>query len=106
MYMGIQWGILENPGIYLAGAPINWQDINKFIWVSSEAYWNTMAFIWQEHGLTGRILINLYGHPVDHIATYRRLSVKITNKWQFINISILVFSVAYWNSQAFIWQEN
>ena len=55
MYMGIQWGILEHPGEYLAGAPINWQDINKCIWVSSGAFWNTQTYIWQDHQLTGRI---------------------------------------------------
>ena len=49
MYKGIQWGILEHPGVYLARAPINWQDINKSIWVSSGAYWNTQAINWQEY---------------------------------------------------------
>ena len=79
MYTGIQWDILEHPGVYLAGAPIDWQDINICILVSSWAYWKTQGINWQEHRLTGRILINLYGHPVDHIGTYRRLSVKITD---------------------------
>ena len=72
MYTGIQWGILELPGVYLAGAPINWQDVNKYIWVSGGAYWNIQAINWQEHRLTGRILINVYGYPVGHIGIPRR----------------------------------
>ena len=79
MYKGIQWGILEHPGVYLAGALINWQDIIKCISVARGTYWNTHAFIWQDHRLTGRISMNVYGYPVGHIGTPKRLIEKSPN---------------------------
>ena len=75
--MGIPWDILGHPGVYQTGAPINWQDINKCILVSSGAYWNTQVFNWQEHRLNGNIYICI---------------------WIFIG--------AYWNTQAINWQEH
>ena len=52
---GTPGSISEHPGVYLAGAPINWQDINICIWLSGGAYWNTQRNNWQEHQLMEHI---------------------------------------------------